>query len=280
MPIKSYRPTTPTRRFQTTVLRDEITRQQPERVAGPRARATRAGATARARSRSGSAAAATSGATGRSISSATRSACRPRWRRSNTIRTARRTWRCCTIVDGEKRYILQPAGLKVGMKIMSGPKPTFWSATRCRSRISRRERWCTTSSCEPGKGGQMGRAAGSEVRLISKEGGYALLRLPSGEVRRVLVDCMATIGQVGNVDHSEHLARQGRPDALAGQASAQPRRHDEPGRPPARRRRRQDLGRTQPGDPLGTADARIQDAQQPAHRRVHRGPARPEEDDE
>jgi large subunit ribosomal protein L2 len=55
---------------------------------------------------------------------------------------------------------------------------------------------------KPGKGGQMARAAGSDVRLISKEGGYALLKLPSGEVRRVLADCMATIGQVGNVEHS------------------------------------------------------------------------------
>jgi large subunit ribosomal protein L2 len=53
----------------------------------------------------------------------------------------------------------------------------------------------------PGKGGQMGRAAGAEIRLVAKEGGYALLRLPSGEIRKVLTDCTATIGRVGNVDH-------------------------------------------------------------------------------
>jgi large subunit ribosomal protein L2 len=63
----------------------------------------------------------------------------------------------------------------------------------------------------PGKGGQMARAAGSEVRLISREGDYALLKLPSGEVRRVLSVCMATIGQVGNVDHSNiSLGKAGR----------------------------------------------------------------------
>jgi large subunit ribosomal protein L2 len=63
----------------------------------------------------------------------------------------------------------------------------------------------------PGKGGQMGRAAGAEIRLVSREGSYALLKLPSGEVRRVLVECTATIGRVGNVDHqNEKLGKAGR----------------------------------------------------------------------
>jgi large subunit ribosomal protein L2 len=63
----------------------------------------------------------------------------------------------------------------------------------------------------PGKGGQMARSAGAEARLVSKEGGIALLKLPSGEVRRVQVECAATIGQVGNVDHSNvSLGKAGR----------------------------------------------------------------------
>jgi large subunit ribosomal protein L2 len=63
----------------------------------------------------------------------------------------------------------------------------------------------------PGKGGQMARSAGSSAQLVSKEGGYALLKLPSGETRRVLAECMATVGQVGNVDHENvSLGKAGR----------------------------------------------------------------------
>ena len=64
-----------------------------------------------------------------------------------------------------------------------------------------RNAWCTTWSCSPGKGGQVVRAAGGSAQLLSKEGDLALVKLPSGEVRKFALDCMATIGQVGNLDH-------------------------------------------------------------------------------
>jgi large subunit ribosomal protein L2 len=104
--------------------------------------------------------------------------------------------------DGEKRYILQPAGLRVGMKIMSGPDADILVGNALPIKNIPPGTLVHNVELKPGKGGQMARSAGSEARLISKEGGYALLKLPSGEVRRVLVDCSATIGQVGNVDHS------------------------------------------------------------------------------
>ncbi len=69
---------------------------------------------------------------------------------------------------------------------------------------------------KPGKGGQMARSAGAQAQLVSKEGDYALLKLPSGEIRRVLVDCAATVGQVGNLDH-ENISW-AKPDASAGWA--------------------------------------------------------------
>ena len=104
--------------------------------------------------------------------------------------------------DGEKRYILQPVGLKVGADGHElAPRPTFWSATRCRSRTFPPAPRCTHIELRPGKGAQMARSAGAQAQLVAKEGDYALLKLPSGETRKVLVECMATIGQVGNTDH-------------------------------------------------------------------------------
>ena len=211
MPIKSYRPTTPTRRFQTSVLRDEITRQQPEKslVQGKSefGRAQQHGFDLDLVPRRRPQAALPGG---RFQARQDRRAGQ-RWRRSNTTPTARPTWRCCTTLDGEKRYILQPAGLKVGMKIMSGPEADILVGNALPLKNIPPGTLVHNVELKPGKGGQMARAAGSDVRLISKEGGYALLKLPSGEVRRVLVDCMATIGQVGNVDHSNiSLGKAGR----------------------------------------------------------------------
>ena len=89
---------------------------------------------------------------------------------------------------------------------------------------------------KPGKGAQMARSAGSQAQLVSKEGEYALLKLPSGEIRRVPVECMATVGQVGNVEHENvSLGKAGRTRWL-GKTPAQSRRDDEPGGSPARRR--------------------------------------------
>ena len=124
----------------------------------------------------------------------------------------------------------------------------------------------------PGKGAQMARSAGTQAQLVAKEGDYALLKLPSGETRKVLAECMATIGQVGNTDHENVAIGKAGTQPLEGHSPHQPRRDHEPGGSPARRRRGQDLGRPSSGDPVGPADARLQDAQQQADRCVHRQP--------
>ena len=89
---------------------------------------------------------------------------------------------------------------------------------------------------KPGKGGQLARSAGAGVQVVAKEGEYVSVKMPSGEIRKIAMTCMATIGQVGNLDHENVTDRQGRPEPLAGQAPARARRGDEPGRPPAGRR--------------------------------------------
>ena len=109
---------------------------------------------------------------------------------------------------------------------------------------------------KPGRGGQLARSAGSGIQLVAKDDGYGVLRLPSGEMRRVPLSCRATVGQVGNVDHENQSGRQGRPEPLAREAPVRARLGDEPRRPPARRRRGQVEGRPSPGHALGRADAR------------------------
>src|SRR2546425_5593954 len=103
--------------------------------------------------------------------------------------------------DGEKRYILQPDGLQVGQKIMSGPAADILIGNALPLKNIPAGTVVHNIELKPGKGGQMARSAGSQAQLVSREGGLALLKLPSGEVRRVPVECMASIGQVGNVDH-------------------------------------------------------------------------------
>lgn len=103
--------------------------------------------------------------------------------------------------DGEKRYIIQPVGLKVGMQVMSGPEADILVGNALPLKNIPAGTTVHNVELRPGKGAQMVRSAGSSAQLVAKEGEYALLKLPSGETRRVLVDCMATIGQVGNTDH-------------------------------------------------------------------------------
>ncbi len=104
-------------------------------------------------------------------------------------------------VDGEKRYIVAPLGLKVGDMIMSGAQAEVRLGNALP--ISNIPVGTTIHNIElhMGKGGQLVRAAGTSAQLLAKEGRYAHIRLPSGEVRLVNVQCMATIGQVGNTDH-------------------------------------------------------------------------------
>ncbi|CCQ93486.1 ribosomal protein L2 (BL2) [[Clostridium] ultunense Esp] len=104
-------------------------------------------------------------------------------------------------VDGEKRYILAPNKLKVGDMIESGADADIKIGNTLPLRNIPIGTTVHNVELYPGKGGQLARSAGSEAQLMAKEGKYAQLRLPSGEFRLVLLDCRATIGQVGNVEH-------------------------------------------------------------------------------
>ena len=103
--------------------------------------------------------------------------------------------------DGEKRYLLQPAGLKVGDTVVAGAAADIKPGNALP--LSNIPVGTVVHNVElyPGRGGQLARAAGNSAQLMAKEGIYALLRLPSGELRNVPASCMATIGQVGNLDH-------------------------------------------------------------------------------
>ena len=103
--------------------------------------------------------------------------------------------------DGEKRYILAPVGLKAGHKIMTGPDADILPGNALPLANIPVGTMIHNIELYPGKGGQLVRAAGAEAQLMAKEGTDAQIRMPSGEVRIVRLNCMATIGQVGNVDH-------------------------------------------------------------------------------
>jgi large subunit ribosomal protein L2 len=103
--------------------------------------------------------------------------------------------------DGEKRYILQPVGLKVGQKVVSGADADILVGNALPLRNIPPGTTVHNIELKPGKGAQMVRSAGGSAQLVAKEDEWALIKLPSGETRKVAVDCMATIGQVGNVDH-------------------------------------------------------------------------------
>ena len=103
--------------------------------------------------------------------------------------------------DGEKRYIIAPVGLKVGDILMSGSNVEIRVGNNLPLSDIPVGSLIHNIELEPKKGGQLARSAGAEVQLMAKEGKYATLRLPSGEMRKVLLSCRATIGTVGNVDH-------------------------------------------------------------------------------
>ena len=200
MPIKTYRPTTPTRRFTTSIDRAGLSRERPEK------------GLVKGKKRSG----------GRNNEG--RTAVRFRggghkrllreidYKRDKTGVPARvaaieydpnRSARVALLnyADGEKRYIIAPDGLKPGQTVVSGPEADILVGNALPLKNIPPGTVLHNIELRPGKGAQMARAAGAAVQLLSKEGGYALLKLPSGEVRRVVSDCMATVGQVGNLDH-------------------------------------------------------------------------------
>ena len=152
------------------------------------------------------------------------------------------------------------------MKVMSGPDADILVGNALPLKNIPAGTVVHNIELRPGKGGQMARSAGTQAQLVSREGGIALLKLPSGEIRKVQLDCMATIGQVGNIDHENvSLGKAGRKRWMGKSPHNRGVSH-EPGGSPARRRRRQDLGRPPSGDAVGPADARLQDPQQQADR--------------
>ncbi|PYT31062.1 MAG: 50S ribosomal protein L2 [Acidobacteria bacterium] len=210
MPIKSYRPTTPTRRFQTIVSREDITKQRPEKSLLEPKQGT-GGRNSNGR------------VTSRFIGGGHKQAYRViDFKRDKigipaTVAAVEydpnRSARIALLhyKDGEKRYILHPDGLKIGQKIMSGPAADILVGNALPLKNIPAGTVVHNIELRPGKGGQMARSAGSQAQLVSREGGVALLKLPSGEVRRVQDDCMATIGQVGNVEHENvSLGKAGR----------------------------------------------------------------------
>lgn len=104
--------------------------------------------------------------------------------------------------DGEKRYILQPLGLKVGDNVVSGPEADILTGNALPLRNIPTGTMIHNIELRPGKGGQMVRTAGAVAQLMAKEGAYAQIKMPSGEIRKVLLECYATVGQVGNMDHN------------------------------------------------------------------------------
>ena len=106
-----------------------------------------------------------------------------------------------TYADGEKRYILQPEGVKVGDTIVAGDQVDILRGNALPLKNIPLGTQVHNVELRPGKGGQIARSAGSSVQLVAKEGAYASMRMPSGEIRRINIECFATVGQVGNLDH-------------------------------------------------------------------------------
>ena len=114
-------------------------------------------------------------------------------------------------VDGDKRYIIWPSGVNVGDSVMSGPTAEIKPGNALLLRNIPSGTTIHNLEMHKGKGAQLVRGAGGSAQLLAREEDYALVRLPSGEVRRIHADCMATIGQVGNAEHSQiKLGRAGR----------------------------------------------------------------------
>ncbi len=200
MPVKKYKPTSPGRRFMATASFEEVTATEPEKsllekLPNNAGRNNRGKITVRHRGGDG----------------------RRRYRRIDFKRDKfgiparvatieydpNRTARIALLhyADGEKRYILAPLGLRVGDELMSGPDAPMRVGNALP--LQRIPVGSTIHNLEVtiGRGGQLVRSAGASAQLLAKEGDYAVVRMPSGELRRIHVRCMATLGQVGNLEH-------------------------------------------------------------------------------
>jgi large subunit ribosomal protein L2 len=122
-----------------------------------------------------------------------------------------------TYADGEKRYILQPQGLKVGDTVVSGDHVDILPGNTLPLKNIPAGTTIHNVELRPGKGGQLARSAGASVQLVAKDGEYVTVRMPSSELRLISAECVATIGQVGNVDHENvSIGKAGRNRCWAG----------------------------------------------------------------
>ena len=131
--------------------------------------------------------------------------------------------------DGEKRYILAPVGINAGDTVVSSADADIKPGNCLPLENIPVGTVIHNIELYPGRGAQFVRAAGVAAQLMAKEGGMATIRMPSGEMRKVRIDCRATIGQVGNIDPLQRQHRQGRPQAPHGRPPDRPRLRHEPG---------------------------------------------------
>lgn len=200
MGIKTVKPTSPGRRFQTYLSREEITKKEPEKsLIKPLSKASGRNSQGRI----------TAWHRGGGHKRLYRIIDFKRDKENISAKVAAIEYdpnRSANIallhyVDGEKRYIIAPLGLKVGERIITSDSADIKPGNCLRIKAIPVGTIVHNVEMQPGKGGQLGRAAGTSIQVMAKEGRYAILRLPSGEMRMVLQECKATIGQVGNVDH-------------------------------------------------------------------------------
>jgi len=201
MPIKKYKPMTPGRRGMTTLAKDEITTSKPEKSL-----------LAPLKSKGGK------NNTGRITTRHQGSGHKRTYRIIDFKRNKDNVpARVATIeydpnrsaniallnyADGEKRYIIAPKDLKVGMTVVSGAETDIKIGNCCEMRNMPEGTFIHNVELKPGKGGQMARSAGCSAQILGIEEKYVTLRLASGEVRKVLANCRATVGTVGNEDYS------------------------------------------------------------------------------
>lgn len=200
MPLRQYKPTTPSRRFRTVSTFEEVTATSPEKsltepLKGSGGRNNQGKTTARFRG----------GGAKRlyRIIDFKRDKLEVPAKVATIEYDPNRSARIALLhyQDGEKRYILAPVGIKVGDRVVSSASADIKPGNCLPLRNIPVGTVIHNVELVPGKGGQMVRSAGAGAQLMAKEGKYAQVRLPSSEVRRVLIECRATVGQVGNIEH-------------------------------------------------------------------------------
>jgi large subunit ribosomal protein L2 len=200
MGIKKYRPTTPGRRFMTSPDFSEITKRTPERSL------TESLKTSAGRNNTGRITMRHRGGGARKIYRIIdfkRDKVGVPGRVSAIEYDPNRSARIALIQyrDGEKRYILAPVGLSVGDEIVSGPEADIKPGNALKLKYIPDGTVIHNIEIEPGRGAVAVRSAGTSAQIMAKEGKYAFVRMPSSELRLILLECTATIGQVGNEDH-------------------------------------------------------------------------------